>query len=317
MSRSPTAALVFAAVLSIGACGHHDDAPPPDPDRLDVLDRSYTLTRLEDLALYSTAAGINSKGTVVGTRACGGTPCGYVRTGSATLSTPLPYSALTGIDDAGFAAGYGGDCRFNGIATGTGSFRFDIAGGAAQPVVVPGSVDDPPLASYCAPRNTTAVRGVGPGGDLLGTYRAADGSNPGFVMTAGVARDVVVPGTSTTEVHGSDSAGRLVGWSQTAAGVRTGFLLENGRFSPIAYPGATLTEARGIAADGTIVGSFVDAEGRRHGFVLRAGKFAQFDVPDASSTQANAINASGSIVGDYQRTEGDGTRTAGFVLVPR
>ncbi len=305
--------MVVVAVLT--HCS--SDVPVADPDQLVILDRAYRMTRLEEFPLYSTAEGVNTAGHYVGTRSCGGTPCAYVRMDAITLVTPLGNSSLRAIDDAGRASGYGGSCQFNGIAHATGSFRWNTAGSELEWIVMPGSVDVPPLASYCSARNTTEVLGTGPAGDLVGKFLASDGVTRGFVIDNGAAREVAVPGAVLTEVHGSDSTGRLVGVSRTAEGARAGFMLTREGFQSIAVPAAVATEAHGIGSDGTLVGAFSDAEGHWHGFVMRRGAFCRFDVPDADGTWAHAINASGVIVGHYRRVEGDGFRTAGFVLTPR
>jgi probable HAF family extracellular repeat protein len=146
-------------------------------------------------------------------------------------------------------------------------------GGTDQPHHTPEALTFPQIEVPGA--MSTLALGINDRGQIVGTFRDAEGVLRGFLLDQGVFTpiDVDVPGATRTEPTGINNRGQIVGNFTDAKGVRRGFLLDQGVFTPIDVPGATSTVVYGINAHGQIAGFFVDARGM-HGFcgTVRPGR---------------------------------------------
>lgn len=165
----------------------------------------------------------------------------------------------------------------------------------------------------------TSLRGVSPGGDIVGLYLAAPGSSAGcpvagsplcikgFLLRQGVFSTVLFPGhsgsipqriTPNGDIYGCyhdvDTMGSMFGFTRTANG-----------FTSIDVPASMHTGA--TPDGGTVVGLYADLTMMppvTHGYVLLSGSFRSFDVPGSTFTQAWDINPRGNIVGDFKDSVG-------------
>jgi len=152
-------------------------------------------------------------------------------------------------------------------------FVPEVFGGADQPHHIPDALTFPQIEVPDA--TSTLALGINDRGQIVGTYRDAEGVIRGFLLDQGVFTpiDVDIPGATRTEPTGINNRGQIVGNFTDAKGVRRGFLFDQGVFTPIDVPGATSTVVYGINGRGQIVGFFGDARGM-HGFcgTVRPGR---------------------------------------------
>jgi probable HAF family extracellular repeat protein len=152
-------------------------------------------------------------------------------------------------------------------------FVPEAFGGTDQPYHLPDALTFPQIEVPDA--MSTLALGINDRGQIVGTFRDAEGVLRGFLLDQGVFTpiNVDVPGATRTEPTGINNRGQIVGNFTDAKGVRRGFLLDQGVYTPIDVPGATSTVVYGINAHGQIAGFFVDAQGM-HGFcgTVRPGR---------------------------------------------
>ena len=153
------------------------------------------------------------------------------------------------------------------------AFVPEVFGGTDQPHHAPDALTSTRVEVPDA--MSTLALGINDRGQIVGTFRDAEGVIRGFLLAQGVFTpiDVDVPGATRTEPTGINNRGQIVGNFTDAKGVRRGFLFDQGVFTPIDVPGATSTVVYGINARGQIVGFFGDARGM-HGFcgTVRPGR---------------------------------------------
>jgi hypothetical protein len=156
----------------------------------------------------------------------------------------------------------------------------------------------------------TQATAITPSGDIVGRYLNADGSQHGFLLSAGKFKSIDVPNATLTDLTWINPRGQIVGGyiDNAGNGQEHGFLLTRGKFTTVDYPNAQFTVAFGIGATGEIVGIWGDGVGL-HGFLLRSGNFSPLDLPGATGTLPAMISA-GRIVGGYFSSTG----THGFSL---
>jgi len=163
----------------------------------------------------------------------------------------------------------------------------------------------------------TSLRGISPGGDIVGYYLAPPGSSAectlagsppcikGFLLHQGILSTVLFPGhpgsipqriTPNGNIYGCyhdlDLMGSMFGFARTASG-----------FSSIDVPVSMHTGATPHGS--TIVGLYTDmVTNLTHGYVVQNGNFQSFDVPSSTFTQAWDINPGANIVGDFKDSTG-------------
>jgi hypothetical protein len=166
----------------------------------------------------------------------------------------------------------------------------------------------------------TSLRGINPGGDIVGFYLAPPGSSAnctvaaappcqkGFLLHRGTFSTVLFPGhegsipqriTPTGHIYGCyhdlDYMGSMFGFTRTARGT----------FTSTDVPASMSNGA--TPDDSTIVGLYSDLTtmpSHDHGYVIQNGNFQSFDVPDSTLTWAWDVTPSGSIVGEFRDTAG-------------
>jgi probable HAF family extracellular repeat protein len=118
----------------------------------------------------------------------------------------------------------------------------------------------------------TAAEGINPGGDIVGTYKDAEGHQHGFLLSNGQFSTIDVPGAVATIATGIDPARDIVGrytaprYSTaecTASGSPAcihGFLHSHGTFSTLTFPGHPGAFAQRITPDGSIYGCLHDLD---------------------------------------------------------
>jgi len=112
----------------------------------------------------------------------------------------------------------------------------------------------------------TRAQGINDAGQISGWFRAANGTDHGFVKDGDTYTIFDVP-SQTFEVFGMNTDGQLVGYFQEApTGRLRGFLKDGDTFTTLAVPGSSTTFAYGINEGGQIVGFFENATGP-HGFL--------------------------------------------------
>jgi len=160
----------------------------------------------------------------------------------------------------------------------------------------------------------TQLRGVGPSGEIVGTYRMA--GEPavnfhGFRLTTGgefvrvdypghtntIAQRILPDGTILGCYHDGDQGPTMHGMSSDKDG-----------FSAFDMP---MTMHNGATPSGhRVTGLFTDA-GKGRAYVLEDGVFTPFDAPNSVSTAAWDMSPSGTIVGLFADVA---SQTHGFVL---
>lgn len=104
----------------------------------------------------------------------------------------------------------------------------------------------------------TIAYGIGPSGDVVGTYVDASFLQHGFLLRDGAFTTVDYPGAAGSDARGLGPNGEIVGgyWMDGEPGVNIhGYLRSpTGEFTAVNYPGHTNTIAQRILPDGTILG---------------------------------------------------------------
>lgn len=162
----------------------------------------------------------------------------------------------------------------------------------------------------------TQLRGIGPSGEIVGTYRMA--GEPavnfhGFRLTpGGEFVRVDYPGHTNTIAQRILPDGTILGCYHDADQGRSmhGMLRDKDGFSAIDME---MTMHNGATPSGhRITGLFTDA-GKGRAYVLEDGEFTPFDAPNSFSTAAWDMSPSGTIVGLFQDAALPHS-THGFVL---
>ena len=151
----------------------------------------------------------------------------------------------------------------------------------------------------------TQLRGVGPSGEIVGSYRMA--GEPavnfhGFILTTGgefVSIDY--PGHTNTIPQRILPDGSILGCyhDNDQMGSMHGILRDKDGFSAVDM--ATTMNNGGTPSGHRITGLFTDmATGKGRAYVLEDGEFTPFDAPNSSFTAAWDMSPSGTIVGLFQ-----------------
>lgn len=168
-------------------------------------------------------------------------------------------------------------------------------GCSTEPAVAP-SVDAGPLASTEAVRDLrfvpidvpgarmTAPQGIGPSGEIVGTYVDATGKSRGFLLSRGEFTTLDVPGAVGTQARGIGPDGVIVGSYRlpNEPMVAThGFRRSaDGEFTGADYPGHLYTIPQRILPDGTILGCRHDQDmmGTMRGVAFGGGTTTEIEA---------------------------------------
>jgi probable HAF family extracellular repeat protein len=243
---------------------------------------SYTYTTIDFPGkTFTTAAGINNSGQIVGSYLGGD---GFLDNHGVFTTLPnipgitnYPPTAL-GINDLGQI-----------VVSDVGALSFLYSGGVYTPILVPGT--------------RTIANGINNRGQVVGYYLLLNGTPAqGFVDTNGVFTTLDVPGAAATFANSISNSGQVVGSFNDSSGGAHGFLYNNGVFTTIDAPGATFgTTASGINGSSQIIGEFGDSSGHRHGFVDNNGIFTTIEVPGAQVINPFGIGNFGDSIGPGRR----------------
>ncbi len=219
-------------------------------------------------ATFTTVAGINNLGQIVGNSSAGS----FLLSGGnfTALNLRAPPS---GINDSGQIVG--GDFIYSG-----GNYTTLHAGGAFD---------------------YTTASGINNAGQVVGfTYNVRSGqaydpnTGPGYLLTGS---GYTTFGMYTTIGRGINDSSQIVGYSYMYPnGMHHAFLLSGDNYTTFDVPGATTTEAYGINNSGEIVGTYVDAGGIQHGFLA-----AFAPVPEPSALLLLGIGTLGVIGWTWRR----------------
>jgi hypothetical protein len=144
-------------------------------------------------------------------------------------------------------------------------------------------------------------------GQIVGTY-VSDGTEDGFIYSAGTITTLAVYGALDTGIVGINSADQMIGTSATAdssapSGFEgNGFLDTAGSITVLALADGTALGPASINSTGQITGTFATPTEfgvDEHGFLDTAGAITTFDVPGASNAIPVSINDAGQITGYY------------------
>jgi hypothetical protein len=176
----------------------------------------------------------------------------------------------------------------------------------------------------------TQLRGIGPSGEIVGTYRMTATESTvnlhGFRFTSpGNFVRVDYPDHTSTGAQRILADGTILGCYHDTDQMLTmyGMTTDKRRNNqlPIAADGFSSLDMNTTMINGgtpsgrTLTGFFTDmtvTPSKARGFVLEGGRFAPFDVPSSSSTQAWDMTPSGIIVGFFQDAASPNA-THGFV----
>lgn len=245
-------------------------------------------------ASYTTAAGLNNVGLVVGTfelpgKQLEGFSYDVATAAYTTIDAPgALYTVALGANDSGTIAGT--FTTPNGIAHG-----FFLNGGKFTQYDIKGS-------------KGTSVNGINNAGDFSGTL-GSNGNYRGFISVGGNLTTFAVNGRPT-EAYGINSANSTVGYFINApANAFHGFLRDStGHYTQIDFPGSTSTACTSINDAGVITGFYVDSAGANHGFILDSGNYKNSQFPYIAQ-----LNNVGAMVGSFDSNKG---QTFGFILQP-
>jgi hypothetical protein len=166
----------------------------------------------------------------------------------------------------------------------------------------------------------TQLRGIGPSGEIVGSYRMT-GEPPvnfhGFILTtAGEFVPVDYPGHTSTIPQRILPDGTILGCYHDTDQMLTmhGIWKDKDGFS--AVDRATTMNNGGTPSGRTITGLFTDMVGtaaeKGRGYVIEDGVFTPFDAPGSDWTTAWDMNSAGTIVGWFE--DAGTTNVHGYVL---
>ncbi|MBA3916629.1 MAG: hypothetical protein H0X25_22845 [Acidobacteriales bacterium] len=161
--------------------------------------------------------------------------------------------------------------------------------------------------------SATFAQAVNNSGVVVGGYTLRDGTEQGFVYSAGQFSSFTVPASTATVVTAVNDNGVLAGYYSDSTSMLHSFVYDGQNFSFLDYPGARpgTTILAQMNDQGLAVGNYVSNDGVNHGFTYANGQFTSVDVPGASGTFVYATDAAGEVAGSF--TVAGGTKMQGFV----
>jgi probable HAF family extracellular repeat protein len=241
-------------------------------------------------AAFTSAAGINARGQIVGYESnnpdANATNSGFLLSGGkyTTLDDPKAGTGTGffvgtrafGINGRGQIVGFYTDARFQ-------DHGFLLSGGQYT------TINDPNAAGF------TVAFGINARGQIVGSYIDASGQH-GFLLSGGQYTNIAVPGALDTSALGINDRGQIVGYYFAAGGATHGFLLSGGQYTTIDDPNAvSISVASGINNRGQIVGYYNNANGSTSGFLATK---AHGDDGHGDDAPAGASPAAGRASGD-------------------
>jgi hypothetical protein len=205
-----------------------------------------------------------------------------------------------------------------------GGWYFSGTGCPAAPCVVKGFVYRDGVFTTVVYHNAagtnaalTQVRGVGPDGTVVGSYRMPGEpavNAHGFILTTdGQFIPVDFPGHTNTIPQRILPDGTIFGCYHDTDQSTTMHGMSFGRNGFSALDTAMSMHNGGTPSGRTITGLFTDMTGKGRAYVLEGDEFTPFDAPSSSGTAAWDMNPSGAIVGFFQDAAAPNS-THGFVL---
>jgi hypothetical protein len=167
-----------------------------------------------------------------------------------------------------------------------------------------------------AQASLTQLRGIGPGGEIVGSYRMTGEPAINFhgfkLTTEGEFVSVDYPGHTNTIPQRILPDGTILGCyhDNDMMGTMHGVVRDKDGFSAI--DSATTMHNGATPSGNRITGLFTDMDGKTRAYVLEGDVFTPFDAPRSVATQAWDMNPAGTIVGLF--VDDAALRTHGFVL---
>jgi len=157
----------------------------------------------------------------------------------------------------------------------------------------------------------TVAYGINANGDVVGTYVDQNGTNHGFLLTAGQYVSIDPPGSLFTEARGINANGNIVGDYIGNDGNLHGFFLGPDGFKDISVSGHLNTIPVKISSEGVIVGCYHDTDtmGTMHGWVRNEDSLNVYPTP---ASMNNGITPRGEVAGFF--TDLMTMQTHGYIL---
>ncbi len=153
----------------------------------------------------------------------------------------------------------------------------------------------------------TIPLGINNLGDICGTAKFDDGTQPAFISVKQVVTTFAVPAASATFALQVNDTGQMIGYYIDSNGMTHGYMRDSaGTLTyPIDVPGATETLLLGNNASNWGVGRYTDAAGITHGlFFVTPDAILTYDYPGATYTSLTGINKNNLICGYYNDAAG-------------
>jgi uncharacterized membrane protein len=154
---------------------------------------------------------------------------------------------------------------------------------------------DDPEAVY----NTVAL-GINTAGEIVGSYKDANGYSHGFLLSSGNYTAIDYPGGVETYLEGINDQGQIVGASTGSSIVGFVYDLQTMTFTTIADPAAQDTFPIAINNAGEI-GGYITSGNKTLGFEKIGSKYKTVGVPGATYSPVWGITESGVLAGNYKR----------------
>jgi len=157
----------------------------------------------------------------------------------------------------------------------------------------------------------TVAYGINANGDVVGTYVDQNGTNHGFLLTAGQYVSIDPPGSLFTEARGINANGNIVGDYIGNDGNLHGFFLGPDGFKDISVSGHLNTIPVKISSEGVIVGCYHDTDtmGTMRGWVRNEDSLNVYPTP---ASMNNGITPRGEVAGFF--TDLMTMQTHGYIL---
>lgn len=147
---------------------------------------------------------------------------------------------------------------------------------------------------------STQFWGVNDAGDIVGIYRASNGSRHGLLYSNGVFQTLDVPGGVTTFPKGINNQGKIVGYYLDAIGIAHGFVYQSGQFTTVDYSLGVNTFLYSVNDLGDVAGGWASLDFTvDQSFIYKNGKFRNSTPSFAVRALAQGINNAGFTVGVF------------------
>lgn len=239
-------------------------------------------------SVYTTASGLNNRGTIVGSFGAPGKQLQGFR-------YSIGKKAYKAINYPGATYTIAMAVNDNNVIVG----EYSDSGGLNHGYFLQGST----FTQYDVDKTGTGIFGINNAGDFVGSV-GANGNYQGFLNVGGKVTTFTVDG-NPTEAYGINSADSVVGYFVDPQFTGThGFVRDaSGKVTQIDPPGSNTAGCTGITDSGVITGFYEDGSGAVHGFILANGKYRKTGFQYvARMNQAGAFV--GSVIGKDGLTYG-------------